>query len=93
MPAPRNAEVVAIQALTWIAQDEAIFSDFLNTTGAAPDGIAAAAAQPEFLASVLDFLLLEDRWIIAFCEAGGLPFDAPMRARAALPGGQTENWT
>ena len=64
-----NAEAVALQALGWLAADESLFGDFLATTGASAGDIAGQAAQPEFLASVLDFLLLEDRWIVAFCEA------------------------
>jgi hypothetical protein len=36
---------------------------------------------------VLDFLLMDDAWVVAFCDAAGLPYEAPMRARAALPGG------
>ncbi len=39
------------------------------------------------LASVLDFLLMEDAWVMAFCTVTGLPFTAPMEARAGLPGG------
>lgn len=88
-----NAEVLALQALGWLASDDEIFSGFLHFSGASPDQLAAAAAQPEFLGSVLDFLLLEDQWIMGFCRVQGLPFDAPMRARAALPGGEMTSWT
>jgi len=42
---------------------------------------------------VLDFLLMDDAWVMGFCEAEGLKYDQPMYARAALPGGEQVNWT
>lgn len=88
-----SAEELALQALTWLLAEDGLIHDFMATTGAAPDDLAHNAAQPEFLASVLDFLLLEDRWIMAFCDAQGLAYDLPMQARAVLPGGAAQNWT
>lgn len=88
-----SAEALALQALTWLAADEGLIGDFMATTGASPEDVARNAARPEFLASVLDFLLLEDRWIIAFCDAQGLAYDQPLQARAVLPGGEAMNWT
>ena len=88
-----SAEALALQALTWLAAEEGLIGDFMAATGVAPEDLARTAAQPEFLASVLDFLLLEDRWIMAFCDAQGLAYDQPMQARAALPGGAAMNWT
>ena len=45
------------------------------------------------LASVLDFLVMDDRWVIGFCDAAQLSYETPMQARAALPGGQLPHWT
>ena len=42
---------------------------------------------------MLDFVLADEPLLIAFCDEAGLPYDAPMRARAALPGGEIPNWT
>ena len=42
---------------------------------------------------MLDFLLTDDRLVIAFCDDAGLPYTAPAEARAALPGGATMHWT
>ena len=55
--------------------------------------MAAAARNPEFLGAVLDFLLMDDAWVIAFCDAEGHPYTAPMMARAVLPGGAATHWT
>ena len=39
------------------------------------------------------FLMMEDAWVIDFCQAAGLPYDAPALAREGLPGGQRVHWT
>lgn len=90
---PDVAQVLAIQALGWIAADDEIFPVFLAATGASMGELRARAADPEFLAAVLDFLLQDDRWVVAFCDAEGHPYTAPQSARAALPGGAVMNWT
>lgn len=88
-----SAETLALRALGWLAANDELLPVFLGSTGASVADLAAGAARPEFLGSVLDFLLMDDAWIVAFCDAEGLPYDAPMRARAALPGGGAMHWT
>lgn len=85
--------MLAIQALGWMAADDEIFPVFLTATGASLSELRARASDPEFLAAVLDFLLQDDRWVVAFCDARGHPYTAPQAARAALPGGAEMNWT
>ena len=88
-----SAEVLAIEALVWLTTDDELLPVFLGSTGAGVDDIRARAQDPEFLASVLDFILMDDAWVGAFCEANSCAMDYPMRARAALPGGAAVNWT
>ena len=88
-----NAETIALQALGWLVGKEDLLSVFLGATGAAVGDLATSAKQPAFLGSVLDFLVMDDAWVIAFCDATNLPYQAPMQARAALPGGEQINWT
>lgn len=88
-----QAETVALQALGWLAGQEELFPVFLGATGASATQVAAAAAEPGFLAAVLDFLLQEDGWVMGFCDAAGLAYTVPMQARAALPGGALPHWT
>ena len=45
------------------------------------------AEDPDFLASVLDFILIGDSSVMGFCDAVGIPYDTPMRARFELEGG------
>ncbi len=84
---------MAIGALGWLAGDKEALGSFLGMTGAAPEDLRVRAQEPEFLGFVLDFLLGDERLLFSFCDAGALPYDAPMRARAALPGGDLPNWT
>jgi hypothetical protein len=90
---PEAAQTLALQALGWIAADDEVFPAFLNATGANLGELRARAADPEFLGAVLDFLLQDDQWVIAFCDAAVQPYTAPQAARAALPGGAVVNWT
>ncbi|MBT8458035.1 MAG: DUF3572 domain-containing protein [Boseongicola sp.] len=88
-----SAEVLAIEALVWLAADDELLPVFLGSTGAGVEDIRERAQDPEFLASVLDFILMDDAWIGAFCGTNNYAMDYPMRARAALPGGAAVNWT
>lgn len=90
---PEAAQTLALQALGWIASDDEVFPVFLTATGANLGDLRARAADPDFLAAVLDFLLQDDRWVVVFCDATGQAYTAPQAARAALPGGQVMDWT
>ena len=88
-----SAETVALQALGWLAAQEDLWGVFLGATGASAAEARARAEDPEFLASVLDFVLLDDAWVCTFAEASGLPPQDVAPARAALPGGGLPHWT
>lgn len=88
-----SAEMLALQALGWLAGNEDLLPVFMGSTGVSAEELRARAAEPEFLGSVLDFLLMDDAWIIAFCDAANLRYDAPIQARAHLPGGDAQHWT
>ncbi|MCE8441586.1 DUF3572 domain-containing protein [Rhodovulum sulfidophilum] len=87
------AETVALEALAWLVGDEELLPVFLGATGASAGDLRDRASEPEFLASVLDFLLLDDAWVLRFCASCGRPGEAVMAARASLPGGADPHWT
>ncbi|SNX68990.1 uncharacterized protein DUF3572 [Cereibacter ovatus] len=89
----QSAETLALQALGWLASREGVFEAFLHSTGATPEDVRRDAAKPAFLIGVLDFLMAEDARVMEFCDDTGLPYDAPMQARASLPGGAPLHWT
>ena len=67
---PREvAEFVAIQALSFIAGDPERLGLFLAETGIGPDTLRKSAANPKFLASVLDFVLRDDATVKAFATS------------------------
>ena len=88
-----SAETLALMVLGWLIGDEELLPVFLGATGAGESDLRDRAGDPEFLGSVLDFLLMDDAWVVRFCDTQGLAYDAPMRARAALPGGAQVHWT
>lgn len=85
--------MVALKALGWLAGNEELLPVFMGASGASLDDLKHRADLPEFQIAVLDFLTLDDAWLVAFCDAEGLAYEAPLRARQALPGGAEMNWT
>ena len=70
---PREvAEIVAIQALSFIAAEPARLGGFLAETGIGPETLRKSASDPKFLASVLDFVLRDDATVKAFADASQL---------------------
>ncbi len=87
------AETLALQALAWLVANEDLLPVFLGATGASEGDLRQRADEAEFLGSVLDFLMMDDAWIIGFCDSAAIPYEHPMQARAALPGGAQVHWT
>jgi hypothetical protein len=87
------AETVGVQALGWLAGNDELLPVFLGSTGASLDDLRAGAGDPAFLGSVLDFVMMDDAWVVAFCDSVGIAYTVPMQARAALPGGAVTHWT
>ena len=70
---PREvAEIVAVQALGFIAGDPERLGVFLAESGIGPETLRSAAADPRFLAGVLDFVLRDDATVKAFATASQL---------------------
>ena len=70
---PREvAEIVAIQALGFIAGEPERLGLFLAESGIGPETLRTAAADPQFLASVLDFVMRDDATVKAFANASQL---------------------
>ena len=66
------AEIVAVQALGFIAGDPERLGAFLAETGIGPASLRAAAADPQFLVSLLDFVLRDDATVKAFAKQSEL---------------------
>ena len=70
---PRQvAEIVAIQALSFIAGEPERLGLFLAESGIGPETLRTAATDPHFLANVLDFVMRDDATVKAFAAASQL---------------------
>ncbi|MEO1422220.1 MAG: DUF3572 domain-containing protein [Pseudomonadota bacterium] len=87
------AEALSVSVLGWLATDDERLMAFLGASGAGVEDLRIRAQDPDFLGFVLDFLLLDEAALVAFCDREGIAYDTPMRARAALPGGDLPHWT
>ncbi|MCW5750475.1 MAG: DUF3572 domain-containing protein [Alphaproteobacteria bacterium] len=85
-----SAETLALRALAYIASREDVLERMLAVSGLEPAEVKARAAEPDFLAGVLDYLLGEEPLLLRFCEDEGINPSWPARARLALPHGRAE---
>jgi Protein of unknown function (DUF3572) len=80
-------EVAEIVALTFVAGDPERLGLFLAETGIGPETLRSAAADPHFLASVLDFILRDDATVRAFAATSKLDPTTIAAAHDALDEG------
>ena len=86
-------EAVAVEGLAFLAAEPARLERFLAVTGLGPHNLRRAAADPGFLASVLDYLAGDERLLVAFAEESGRRPEEAMRAFEALRGPPPESST
>jgi len=80
----KAAELLAVDALTFLAGRPEALGRFLALTGVGPHSLRAAAADPAFLAGVLDHVLADEALLVAFAEAADLRPERVAEARRAL---------
>jgi hypothetical protein len=79
-----EADRLAIDALGFLAGRPETLERFLKLTGIGPTTLRRAAADPSFLAGVLDFLLGDERLLVDFAAEAGVDPAAIAPARRAL---------
>ena len=84
---------MAVQALSFIAGDPERLGLFLAESGIGPETLRSAAADPHFLASVLDFVLRDDATVKAFAATSQLDPTNIAAARQALDEGRIRSAT
>ncbi|MER8654336.1 MULTISPECIES: DUF3572 domain-containing protein [unclassified Mesorhizobium] len=80
-----EAETIAVKALGFVAADPELLPRFLAITGIEASAIRRAAAEPGFLAGVLQFILAHEPTLLRFAEQTGTPPAAIGKALRALP--------
>jgi hypothetical protein len=87
------AETRALTVLAWLASDEELLPVFMGATGTAEVDLRTRISDPDFLASVIDFLRMDDSWVLQAAEGTGIPAEDFAAIRAGLPGGDIPDWT
>jgi hypothetical protein len=84
-PAAREAaEMLAIQALGFIAGEPERLDAFLAATGLTLERLRESATEPDFLAGVLEHMLTDESLLLAFADSAAIDPAAVARARNAL---------
>ncbi|HZS63231.1 MAG TPA: DUF3572 domain-containing protein [Xanthobacteraceae bacterium] len=78
------AELLAVRALSFIAEDAGRLGHFLAATGLGPTQIREASRQPSFLAGVLEYVETDEALLLALAEYSHVDPAAFVQARAAL---------
>ena len=89
----QEAEIYALKVTNWLISNQDVLDIFMSSTGVSEATIKSDFHDGVFLAAILDFLLLDDNWVIAASDAMQLEPDAMYSARLLLPGGERVNWT
>ncbi|MBD0416344.1 DUF3572 domain-containing protein [Oryzicola mucosus] len=84
-PQAGGSDAVAIQALGFIAADPELLPRFLALTGIEIRNIRAAAAEPGFLAGVMQFIVAHEPTLLRFAEDSGLSPAEVVKAARQLP--------
>jgi hypothetical protein len=78
------AEMPAVHALAWLAGEPEALSRFMTLSGIEATNFRDAAAEPGFLAGVLDFVTADDAFCVAFATSAGVPPERIVAARRTL---------
>lgn len=84
---PDHAATIALKGLAHLVNSSADLDRFLNLSGVDQGTLRERADEPEFLVSVLDFMLANEQVLVDFCTDSQTNVRAVHMARHALSGG------
>ena len=87
------AETRALEVLTWVLSEDDLIQVFMATTGASQNDLRSNTLSHEFLISILDFVLMDDRWVISCSKFLNIDPSQIHLIKISLDGGQEVNWT
>tara|TARA_B100000579_G_C22073394_1_gene506852 strand:- start:188 stop:466 length:279 start_codon:yes stop_codon:yes gene_type:complete len=87
------AETRALEVLNWVLSEDDLIQVFMGTTGASQDDLRSNTLNHEFLISILDFVLMDDSWVISCSKFMNIDPSQIQLIRLSLDGGQEVNWT
>ena len=81
-----RAEILALEALAWLAAQPDAIAKFLTLSGLEASDLRRAVTDSGLQTSVLDFLLGDESLLLEFCESASLKPPAVHTARYRLGG-------
>ncbi|MCC3860487.1 DUF3572 domain-containing protein [Pseudemcibacter aquimaris] len=85
-----NAEILAINALSFVASDEKLLSGYLKLSGTSLEDLKSDMGNPErfnaLLGSILDYLMQNENALIGYAEEYNIDPTNISAARGAFPG-------
>ena len=87
------AETRALEVLTWVLSQDDLIKVFMGATGASQDDFRSNTSNHEFLISILDFVLMDDNWVISCSKFMNIDPSQIQVIKMSLDGGQEVNWT
>ena len=87
------AETRALEVLTWVLSEGDLIQVFMGATGASQNDMRSNTLSHQFLISILDFVLMDDRWVISCSKFLNIDPSQIQLIRMSLDGGQEVNWT
>ncbi len=85
-----EAEMLALRALQFIAEDGKRLERFLTLTGMEPADLRANAGEAEVMAAVLGFLLEDESLLLVFASMAGVAPETVGKAHREIAGRQPE---
>ena len=81
---PERAEILALEALAWLAGRPDDIGRFLNVSGLGAADLRQAVGRPDLQGAVLDFLLINEPLLLDFCRDASTSAQSVHVARHAL---------
>ncbi len=69
--APDEAQSIALQVLGFLAEDQARFAHFLETSGLDPRELRGLVSDQGFLAGLLGYLMNDEQLLLVFASQAG----------------------
>ncbi len=85
-----RAEILALNALGFIAADDEYLSRFLALTGMDADGLRGSAGETGTLVAVIDFLMYDDQLVLSFAKSVGIMPNDVAQVRLSLAGPEVD---
>ena len=81
-----EAQVIALNALTFLVEEPDRARRFMGVTGATPETIREGAGEHGFLRGVLEYLCADEPLLLVFAESAGIAPESIDRAARFLEG-------